>query len=163
VSAHALDVAAPPAAFAAAGLGPATADRVLMNPPFHAEGRAQASPDARRRAAYMAAPGALATWFATADRLLRADGMLVVIHRADELPELIEMLAPAFGGVVVLPVHPKPAEAPIRVLLRAIKGSQAPLAMLPGMMLNGIDGRPTAEAEAVLRDGAALAFSHAVA
>src|SRR5262249_51630009 len=31
VSAHALDVAAPPAAFAAAGLGPATVDRVLMN------------------------------------------------------------------------------------------------------------------------------------
>src|SRR5215472_2798471 len=109
VSAHALDVAAPPATFAAAGLGPATADRVLMNPPFHAAGRAQASPDARRRAAHMAAPGAIATWVATAARLLRPEGTVVVIYRADEMPQLAAALAPAFGSLVVLPVQPKPA------------------------------------------------------
>src|SRR5215472_9323688 len=159
VSAHALDVAAPPAAFAAAGLGPATADRVLMNPPFHAAGRAQASPDARRRAAHMAAPGAIATWIATAASLLRPEGTVVVIYRADEMPQLAAALAPAFGSLVVLPVQPKPAAAPIRVLVRATKGGGAPPARLAGLVLNRDDGRPTAEAEAVLRGGAALALA----
>jgi tRNA1(Val) A37 N6-methylase TrmN6 len=156
VSAHALDVMAPAAPFAAAGLGPATADRVLMNPPFRAAGRAQASPDARRRIAHVAPPGTLAIWLGTAARLLRHDGTLTMIFRADGLGELLGMIEPAFGALTILPVHPKPAAPAIRVLVRAIKGSRAPLALLPGLMLNGPDGRPSAEAEAVLREGNVL-------
>jgi len=151
VVAHALDVAAPAAAFAAAGLAAGCADRVLMNPPFHAAGRAQASPDARRRAAHVATADTLAAWLDTAGRLLRPDGTLSVIYRADGLGELMRALAPAFGAVSILPVHPKPGAAAIRVLLRAAKGSAAPSSLLPGLVLNGADGRPSAEAEAVLR------------
>lgn len=156
VTAHALDVAAPLAAFAAAGLGPRCADRVLMNPPFHEAGRAQASPDARRRVAHVAPPGALATWLGTAARLLRSTGTLTLIHRADGLGELLGLLEPAFGAVAIQPVHPRPGAAAIRILLRAAKGSRAPLIHLPGLMLNRDDGRPSAEAESVLREGAAL-------
>jgi tRNA1(Val) A37 N6-methylase TrmN6 len=58
--------------------------------------------------------------------------------------------------VTVLPVHPKPVEPAIRMLVRATKGSRAPLTMLPGLVLNDAAGRPTAEAEAVLRTGASL-------
>ena len=156
VSVHALDVMAPAAPFAAAGLGAGTADRVLMNPPFRAAGRTQASPDARRRIAHVAPPGALAIWLGTAARLLRHDGTLAMIFRADGLGELLGMIEPAFGALTVLPVHPKPAAPAIRVLVRAIKGSRAPLALLPGLVLNGPDGRPSAEAEAVLRGGNVL-------
>jgi tRNA1(Val) A37 N6-methylase TrmN6 len=156
VTAHALDVAAPLAAFAAAGLDPGSADRVMMNPPFHPEDRAQASPDARRRVAHVAPAGSLATWLATAARLLRAGGTLSLIYRADDLGELIDALAPAFGAVASQPVHPKPGAAAIRILLRATKGSAAPSSLLPGLVLNRQDGRPSAEAEAVLREGAAL-------
>jgi tRNA1(Val) A37 N6-methylase TrmN6 len=156
VTAHALDVAAPLADFAALGLAPASADRVLMNPPFHEAGRAQASPDARRRAAHVAPPGDLAVWLGTAARLLRAGGTLTLIYRADGLGELLGMIEPAFGAIAVQPVHPKPAASAIRVLVRAVKGSRAPLVLLPGLVLNGDDGRPTAAAEAVLREGATL-------
>ncbi len=156
VRAHALDVTAPAAQLAAADLSPASADRVLMNPPFRAEGRAQASPDARRRVAHVAPPGALAIWLGTAARLLRRDGTLSMIFRADGLAELLGMIEPTFGAVTILPVHPKPAAAAIRVLVRAHKGSRAPLALLPGLVLNDADGRPSAAAEAVLREGAAL-------
>jgi tRNA1(Val) A37 N6-methylase TrmN6 len=160
VRAHAFDVAAPPAVFAAAGLGADCADRVLMNPPVHASGRAQASPDARRRAAHVAPAGALATWVGTAARLLRAGGTLSLIYRADGLAESLAALAPAFGAITVQPVHPKPGAAAIRVLLCAAKGSAAPSSLLPGLVLNGDDGRPSAEAEAVLREGAALPLAH---
>ena len=56
----------------------------------------------------------------------------------------------------MLPVHPKPGAPAIRVLVRAAKASRAPLSLLPGFLLTDADGRPTAEAEAVLRGGAAL-------
>jgi hypothetical protein len=43
--------------------------------------------------------------------------------------------------------------------VRATKASRAPLALLPGFVLNDRSGRPTAQAESVLRDGAALLLS----
>jgi tRNA1(Val) A37 N6-methylase TrmN6 len=58
--------------------------------------------------------------------------------------------------VSLLPVCGKPRMPAIRILLRAIKASRAPLAILPGLLLSDSHGKPTAEADAVLRDGAAL-------
>jgi tRNA1(Val) A37 N6-methylase TrmN6 len=156
VAAHALDVAAPFEAFAAAGLAAGCADRVLMNPPFHAAGRAQASPDARRRVAHVAPAGTLVAWLGTAARLLPRGGTLSVIYRADGLGELLGALAPAFGAVAILPVHPRPDAAAIRILVCAAKGRAAPPSLLPGLSLNRADGRPSAAAEAVLRDAEAL-------
>jgi tRNA1(Val) A37 N6-methylase TrmN6 len=160
VTAHALDVAAPLDAFTAAGLSAKSADRVLMNPPFHEAGRAQASPDARRRVAHVAPAGSLATWLGTAARLLRAGGTLSLIYRANGLDELLGTLVPAFGAVAIQPVHSKPGAAAIRILLRATKGSAAPSSVLPGLVLNRDDGRPSPEAEAVLREVAALRLAN---
>ena len=57
-----------------------------------------------------------------------------------------------------MPVHPQPDAAAIRILLRATKGSRAPLSILPGLTLNDAENRPTPEAEAVLRQGGTLAL-----
>jgi tRNA1(Val) A37 N6-methylase TrmN6 len=160
IAAHALDVAAPSAAFAAAGLDPGCADRVLMNPPFHEAGRAQASPDPRRRTAHVAPAGAPATWLVTAARLLRPGGTLTVIYRADALGELLGALGPTLGAIAIQPVHPKPGGAAIRILLRATKGRSAPLSLLQGIVLNNEDGHPSPEAEAVLREAAELPLAH---
>ena len=51
----------------------------------------------------------------------------------------------------MLPLHPKPEQPAIRMLVRASKASRAPLAILPGLVLNDRSGRPTASVEAVLR------------
>jgi len=153
---HALadDVMASTRALAAAGL-PGAADRVLMNPPFNDPATSNASPDAARRLAHLSAAG-IGPWLRSAGRLLRARGTLTLIWRADGLADLLAALARGFGAVTVQPVHPRPGEAAIRVLVRATKGSRAPLALLPGLLLADADGRPTDEAEAVLRHGAAL-------
>jgi tRNA1(Val) A37 N6-methylase TrmN6 len=45
-----------------------------------------------------------------------------------------------------------------RVILQLRKGSGAPLALLPGLVLHEAGGRFTPEADAVLRDGASLAL-----
>lgn len=151
-----LDVAAPVRAFAAAGLAPQCAMRVMMNPPFNDPARQRTSPDPQRRSAHAAPGDLLARWVRTATHLLKPRGTLSLIWRADGLADVLSALAPAFGAIVVLPVHGKPGESAIRVLVRATKGSRAPLALLPALVLNDASGRPTAEAEAVLREGGAL-------
>jgi tRNA1(Val) A37 N6-methylase TrmN6 len=151
-----LDVTAPARAFTAAGLAPGTAQRVLMNPPFNDPSRQNVSPDAQRRLAHAAPRETLSQWVRRASALLAPAGTLTLIWRADGLADVLAALGRSFGGIAVLPVHPKPAAAAIRILVGATKGSRAPLTLLPGLTLNDADGRPTAEAEAVLRGGEAL-------
>jgi tRNA1(Val) A37 N6-methylase TrmN6 len=151
-----LDAAAPARAFAAVGLRPDTMTRVLMNPPFNDPARQRVSPEAGRRLAH-AAPGAtLAGWVRTAARLLHPRGTLTLIWRADGLADVLATLVPAFGGITVLPVHSKPAEGAIRVLVRAVKAARAPLELLPGLVLSDSSGRTTPDADAILRQGEAL-------
>jgi tRNA1(Val) A37 N6-methylase TrmN6 len=151
-----LDVAAPARAFAATGLAPHSCMRVIMNPPFNDAGRHQASPDARRRFAHAAPRAELPIWVKTAARLLRPRGTLSLIWRADGLAEVLAALAPAFGAIAFMPVHPRPDAPAIRVLVRATRASRAPLAVLPALVLNDSAGRPSAAAEAVLRAGEPL-------
>jgi hypothetical protein len=40
-----------------------------------------------------------------------------------------------------------------------VKSSRAPLALLPGLLLADVAGRPTAQAEAVLREHATLSLA----
>jgi tRNA1(Val) A37 N6-methylase TrmN6 len=157
VRAICLDVAAPAVAFAAAGLTPESADHVLMNPPFNAP--QNQSPDPGRRVARTATDETLTIWLHAAARLLRPAGVVTLIWRADGLAEVLAALAAEFGAVSVLPIHPKPGIAAIRVLVRAARGRGRPLSLLPGFVLADADGKPSAAAEAVLRDGAVLAVS----
>ena len=57
-----LDVTASADVFAASGLGPDSADIVLMNPPFNDAERHRASPDPARQSAHVAAADTLETW-----------------------------------------------------------------------------------------------------
>jgi tRNA1(Val) A37 N6-methylase TrmN6 len=143
-------------AFAAAGIATSSADHVLMNPPFNPPHNV--SPDRARRLARSASPGTLSAWGDTAARLLRPGGILTLIWRADGLLDVLAMLADGFGAIAILPLYPRPGAAAIRVLVRATKASKAPLAVLPGFILAGTDGKATVQVEAILRDGAAFDF-----
>ncbi len=156
VTSIALDIGAPARAFAAAGLAPGSAHRVLMNPPFNDPARQNTSPDARRRLAHVAAPDVLPVWIRSAARLLRARGVLTLIWRADGMADVLQALGRGFGGVAVMPVHPKPGAPAIRILVRAVKESRSPLALYPGLVLNDDNGHPTAMTDAVLRGRSVL-------
>jgi tRNA1(Val) A37 N6-methylase TrmN6 len=157
VRAIVLDVTAGARAFAAAALPPGSAARVLMNPPFN-EPKSRASPDAARRRAHVSA--GVAPWLRSAERLLRRGGTVTLIWRADGLADVLAALAHGFDAVAVQPVHPRADVPAVRVLVRAVKGSRAPLALLPGLVLAAADGRPSEETEAVLRHGAALPLAN---
>ncbi|MGN6570718.1 MAG: tRNA1(Val) (adenine(37)-N6)-methyltransferase [Pseudolabrys sp.] len=144
------------AALGVAGLAPGAADRVLMNPPFNDPARHNVSPDASRRRAHVAAPGLLPRWIASAAGLLKAGGVLTLIWRADARDDVLDSLRTEFGDVAVLPVVPRPDAAPIRILVRAVKGGPAAVRTLPALELNDSSGRPSAAAETILRGGDAL-------
>jgi tRNA1(Val) A37 N6-methylase TrmN6 len=141
VRAVCLDVESSAADFAAADLAPGSAACVLMNPPFNVA--QQPSPDHARSLAHAASEATLEHWLRTAARLLRGDGVVTLIWRADGLTDVLAALDKDFGAITVLPVHPKPGAAAIRVLVRATKGNRAPLALLPGFLLADIDSKPT--------------------
>jgi tRNA1(Val) A37 N6-methylase TrmN6 len=141
-------------------LPPASADRVLMNPPFNDPAKQNVSADASRALAHAADPGTLRSWAKSAARLLKPQGVLTLIWRADGLAAVVNALAADFGILVVLPVHPRPGVPAIRVLVRAQKSGQAPLALLPGLELNDANGKPSAAAEAVLRGAEALPLAN---
>lgn len=131
-------------------------DQVFANPPFHGEG--QASPDAARAAALMD-DGALSDWLKLGLQRTVSGGFFTAILRADRLNQALAALPER--GVCAFPLWPRQGEAPKRVILQARKGSKAPFALLPGLVLHQEDGAWTSEADAVLRRGNALALSGA--
>jgi tRNA1(Val) A37 N6-methylase TrmN6 len=150
------DLCAPRRTREAAGLADSRFEWVLMNPPFGATGRVRASPDAARRAAHVAGPEALAAWVATAAGVARSRGRLAIIHRPDALAAILDALDGRFGGVRLLPFFPRQSEPASRIVVGAIRGSRAPLSVLPGLTLHDADGGWTEKARALLEGNEAL-------
>jgi tRNA1(Val) A37 N6-methylase TrmN6 len=138
-------------------LGQAKADAVVFNPPFRGRSSGSMSPRPARAGAHVLAEGGLDPWFRAAAGLLKSGGTATVIFRADGLDLVLSAAEGRFGGLDVLPVHPRAGDPALRVLVRGVKGSRAPLRLLPGIVLHRDRGnafRP--EVEAILRDGADL-------
>jgi len=131
-------------------------DHVLANPPYHVEGRGTLAAEPVKAAANAMPAGALERWMRFGAAMLRPGGALTLIHRPDALEGLLAALARRFGGVVLLPVHPRDGEPASRLLVRAVKGSRAPLRLRPGLILHNADHGFRPQVEAILRDGAAL-------
>lgn len=151
-----LDVTADAQAFAAHGLVPDSADLVLMNPPFNDPARHRGSPDQARQIAHVATDATLEAWVHAARRILRSNGALTLIWRADGIADVLAALSRGFGSVAILPVHGEAGRAAIRVLVRAVKGGRAPTRLLPGLVLNDESRMPKKEVSDILEGRAAL-------
>ena len=81
---------------------------------------------------------------------------VTLIHRAGHLGLLLEVLKGRFGGLTIYPLFPKRGLPASRVIVQGRKNSRAAIRLLPGLVLHEEGGAYTAEAEAVLREGAAL-------
>jgi tRNA1(Val) A37 N6-methylase TrmN6 len=140
----------------AVGLNPDSADLVLTNPPFLEEGQARISPDRGRAAAHALPAGGLEAWLKACAGLLKPRGRLVMIHRADRVAECLRILEKWLGGLELRFVHPSADRPAIRFLVSGIKGSRAPVSILPPLILNGPDGHFTPQTEALHRGEANL-------
>jgi tRNA1(Val) A37 N6-methylase TrmN6 len=141
-----------------ARLGLPRFDAALCNPPFFDDARALRGPAPEKSRAWMAADG-LAAWTGYLMKAVRDGGTITIIHRADRLADLLAGLAPRCGSIRIRPVQPRAAVPASRVIVRAVRGGRAPLALLPPLVLHPDgEGKHTPEAEAILRDAAALGW-----
>jgi tRNA1(Val) A37 N6-methylase TrmN6 len=150
----------PGLAFVAADIAEAPADGVFdhafANPPYHPDG-GTASPDAGRDSARRAPPDLFAIWAVAMGKRLRRRGTLTLIVSAGGLPASLEAMAAATcRPTALLPLWPHAGQAAKLVLLQGVKGGRGRFSVLPGLVLHDAAGRFTPDAEAVLRDGAAL-------
>lgn len=134
-----------------------SADLVIFNPPFNDPARHRVSPIPARRRARTAKDAQIVSWLGAAERILKPGGRLVMIHRPEALATILSALEKHFGAVELIPIRARAGLPANRVILRAQKGKRTPMAILPAFVLARGDGRPSAEAEAVLRGAAALA------
>ncbi len=134
-----------------------TCDEVMCNPP-HQPAAAPAAPDPAKARATHEGGTALEDWIEAALFHARPKGGITLIHRADRLDDLLAAFRGRAGGIVVFPLWPGRGKPAKRVILRAVKGSEAPLRLATGLTLHRDDGTFTPEAEAVLRDGEGLSL-----
>ena len=156
VDVHACDLLSAAARRAAGVIGDAAL--VVTNPPFHEAGSVRASPDPRRAAAHLSGIGGLEAWIAACLALLGPHGHIVLIHRADALPQLLGALDRRVGAITVLPIQTRIGADARRILVRAIKGSRAPFAIAPALCLQDERGAFTPALQAINRGEAALAW-----
>ena len=127
-------------------------DHVFLNPPFHlASG--QKSPDAGRARAMHDADEALYAWTAHAIGLVCPGGNVTIIMRADRFGHWCERVS---GAVILLRLLPRPGEEAKRVIARITPHAPSSFGEMEPFVLHNDDGKPTEEAEAVLRHGAPL-------
>lgn len=135
-------------------------DRVLMNPPFFDPTAPAAADPGRDTAQREATP--LAGWLAAGLRRLAPGGWLTLIHRAERLPEILAALAGPAGDIALRPLAPRAGRPAGRVIVHARKGARGPFRLLAPLILHEGPAHPgdrdhfTAQATAILRDGAPL-------
>jgi tRNA1(Val) A37 N6-methylase TrmN6 len=131
-------------------------DQVMSNPPYLDAGSGTPSPDDAIDKANRESALDLEGWIARCLARLRSRGTLTLVQRADRLPAVLAALHGKSGEITVLPLWPTSGEPARRVIVRARKGVGGPAKLLPGLALHGGEGKYTAQAEAILRDAAAL-------
>ena len=138
------------------GLDPASFDHVVSNPPYYSEGTGTPPARADRASAHQMPDDSLDRWIAFLATAAAANGGLTLIHRADALDRILAALEGRFGGIRLLPIHPREGANAVRIIVTAVKGSRAPLSIRSGLVLQDAEGRYLPRVEAVLRDGAPL-------
>ena len=139
-------------------LGLPAFDHAVSNPPFFDDPGALRAPAPGKRGAWMADDG-LGAWTRFLLKAVREGGTITVVHRADRLGDLLQLLGETAGSFAVRPVHAYADEPAKRVLVRAVKTGKAPLRLLPPLVLHERGrSKHAPEAEAILRGEAGLAF-----
>ncbi len=129
---------------------------LIMNPPYMEVDAAVLAEDTRKKAANAEIHGTLSDWVKVAYQALQHKGWLHMIHRADALPRILKTLEGKFGAIEVLPLFSKEGDVANRMIVVARKNLKTPFKIYPGLVVHDQNDDYTAEAEAVLRHGAAL-------
>jgi tRNA1(Val) A37 N6-methylase TrmN6 len=140
------------------GLCAGDVDLVLSNPPFLDQAQARISPDQDRVRAHVMPEGGLEKWILACLAMLKPNGVLTMIHRADQLDDLLHLMQGRFGDIAVLPIYPREDETATRVLISGKRNSRAPLRILPSLIIHRQEGGFTSRAASIHSGDAAIAM-----
>lgn len=118
-----------------AGLVDSAFDHVIMNPPFN-DGRDRTTPDELKAEAHAMEGQVFADWIRTACAIARPGGQLSLIARPHSLADILAACENRFGGIHLTPVHPRPQEDAIRLLVTGIKGNRARFCLRPPLFVH---------------------------
>lgn len=140
----------------AAGLADNCCDFAIMNPPYN-DAADRSSPDDLRKAAHVMTDGLFEAWIRTAAAIVRPRGGLAIIARPASLGSVLAAIEGRFGGAELVAIHPRPAKAAIRIVVRAWRGQRGAFAILPALTLHGATGNGfSKEADAAINGERAL-------
>jgi tRNA1(Val) A37 N6-methylase TrmN6 len=137
-------------------LSPGAFDHVMANPPYNERGHTTPPTTAGKSGATVEGEADLAAWVRFSLAMVRAQGTVTFIHRADRIDALLGQIAGRAGDVVVFPLWPGPGKSASRILVRARKQVAAPARLAGGLVLHQPDGGLTVDADGVLREGKGL-------
>ena len=133
-------------------------DHVFANPPWFGD-TSTLPPDGLRALAHHAGANLLGDWITALAAMLRPRGSLTLILPAAAFAQGAAALRlGGCAGVTLFPLWPRSGQKAKMLILSARRGVKSPDRVLPGLMLHDEAGI-TAAAQAVLRDGHALALS----
>lgn len=138
------------------GLISESCEFVILNPPYNDVETNRTSSDPLKADAHMMGEGGLDAWMRTATSILKPHGMLAMIYRAQSIGQIIAATQGRFGGVTIMPIYSRADEPAKRLLIRATKGSKAPIIFAPPLIIHNNDGSFTPEIDAVLKGEAFL-------
>lgn len=127
----------------------------FANPPYFEEGRVTASPSLLKAAAHAFGPDDLELWIKVLSVMVSLRGTVTLVHRADTLGKILSAMEGKFGDIRVAPLYAREGTAASRVIVQGVRGSRAPMQLLPGLVLHGEGNAFTPDAESVLREGMA--------
>lgn len=133
-------------------------NHVLCNPPYLDAGTYTQSPNAQKAPAmgHAGTDVTLEDWVLCAHRVLKSNGTFTLIHRAEYLDKILQALGRKFGATEIYLFYSYAGEAANRVIVRTIKDRKSPLVIHAPIILHQQNGAYTQEADALLKDGAAL-------
>jgi tRNA1(Val) A37 N6-methylase TrmN6 len=127
----------------------------FANPPYYEDGKVTQSPSLLKAQAHSFGEDDLELWIKVMHAMVGLRGTVTLVHRADTLGKILTAMEAKFGDIRVAPLYAREGTAASRVIVQGVRGSKAPMQLLPGLILHGEGNSFTPDAEAVLRDGAA--------
>jgi tRNA1(Val) A37 N6-methylase TrmN6 len=118
-----------------AGLTDDSFHHVIMNPPFN-DASDRLTPDALKAEAHAMTEDLFESWMRTAGAIMIPGGQLSLIARPQSIGEIIAACGKRFGGMEITPIHPREGENAVRILVTAIKGSRARLALRAPLIMH---------------------------
>lgn len=127
-------------------------DHVICNPPYLEAGKHLRSPSEEKAKAMGHEEADLKDWIDVAYKRLKPKGSLTMIHRADHIDQIINVMEQRFGSVEIFPLWSKEDIPAKRVIIRALKDRRSPATLHAGLILHQADGEYTSAAQKIFKD-----------